>query len=479
MLTESQSDYIKIALPKGRLLPATTCLLEETGLEFKDYTQGTRVYKLKSTKLPYVSAKIFQEKDVPIQVAVGNYDLGICSLDWIEELLAKYPTSALIKVADLEYGKGNLYLAASRYGNISSHQDLSTGQHNWRIVSEYPNLAEIAALNLRLRRFRIFPVWGAAEVYPPENADLVLLWAENEEEIKAQGLTPLKTLLSSNAFLIANQESWQTKNISQTIAYFSQGLEMKDKPWLKIKPELAKSTNNFRPDVSEEKIWLALPDGHQQSPTTEILNKAGLELQGYSEDKVNRRPRSNIDWLNVKVIRPQDMPLQVANGNFDLAITGKDWLLEHLCRFPSSPVTELVDLGFGQVKIVAVVSQDLSVANIDNLKQLIQAGKLSPLRVASEYINIADKYLRDNHVSQYQLIPTWGASEAFLPEDADLLIENTQTGKTLATHNLKIIDTILQSTACLIGNKNSLESSSKKENLAYMVGIFSRAIESN
>jgi len=479
LLNGNRSDYIKMALPKGRLIAATTCLLKETGLEFKDYTPETRVYRLKSTKLPHLSAKVFQEKDIPIQIAVGNYDLGICSLDWIEELLAKYPTSALLKVADLEYGKGNLYLATSRYGNISSLQDLSAGQYSWRIVSEYPNLAEIAALNLRLKRFRIFPVWGAAEVYPPENADMVLLWAEKEDEIKAQSLTPLKTLLPSNAFLIANQESWQNKNISQIIAYFSQGLEMKDKPWLKIKPELTKSTNNFRPDFSQEKIWLALPDGHQQSPTAELLSKVGLELQGYSENGVNRRPRFNMDWVNVKVIRPQDMPLQVANGNFDLAITGKDWLLEHLCRFPSSPVTKLLDLGFGQVKIVAVVSQDLSMSNIDSLKRSIQAGKLSPLRVASEYINIADKYLRDNHVSQYQLIPTWGASEAFLPEDADLLIENTQTGKTLAKHNLKIIDTIFESTACLIGNKNSLESSSRKERIASLVRIFSRAVESN
>jgi len=479
LLTGIQSDYIKMALPKGRLMPATTCLLKETELEFKNYTPGTRVYRLKSTKFPHLSAKIFQEKDIPIQVAVGNYDLGICSLDWIEELLAKYPTSALLKVADLQYGKGDLYLTASRYGNISSLQDLSAGQYSWRIVSEYPNLAETTALNLRLRRFRIFPVWGAAEVYPPENADMVLLWAENEQEIKTQSLTPLKTLLSSSAFLIANQESWQTKNISQIVACLSQGVNMKDKPWLKIKPEVAKITNNFRPDLSEEKIWLALPDGHQQSPTTELFNKAGLELKGYSEDRVNRRPCFNMDWVNVKVIRPQDMPLQVANGNFDLAITGKDWLLEHLCRFPSSPVTELVDLGFGQVKVVAVVSQDLSAANIDNLKQLINADKLSPLRVASEYINIADKYLRDNHVSRYQLIPTWGASEAFLPEDADLLIENTQTGQTLAKHNLKIIDTIFQSTACLIGNKNSLESSYKKEKIASLVGILRRAVESN
>ena len=478
MTTGGQSDYVRIALPKGSLLSATACLLKETELEFNDYVQSTRAYRLESTRLPYLSAKIFQEKDIPIQVAIGNYDLGICSLDWIEELSAKYPSSALLKIADLEYAKGNLYLAASRYGNISSLQELSTGQNSWRIVTEYPNLAETMALNLRLRKFRIFPVWGAAEVYPPENADLALLWAKGESEIKAQGLIPLKAVLASNAFLIANQESWQTKNVSQLIAYFSQRLEMKVKPWLRIKSGMAKSSNSFRPDFSEDKVWLALPDGHQQSPTSEFLNKAGLKLQGYSEGKLSRRPRFNLDWINAKVIRPQDMPLQVANANFDLAITGKDWLLDHLCRFPSSPVTELADLGFGQVKIVAVVSQALPMANIEQLKQ-VQDSKMPPLRVASEYINIADKYLRDNHVSRYKLIPTWGASEAFLPEDADLLIENTQTGKTLAKHNLKIMDTIYQSTACLIGNKNSLESSSKKGRITSLVKIFRRAVESN
>ncbi|MCX6008509.1 MAG: ATP phosphoribosyltransferase, partial [Chloroflexi bacterium] len=177
--------------------------------------------------------------------------------------------------------------------------------------------------------------------------------------------------------------------------------------------------------------------------------------------------------------RPQDMPLQVANGNFDLAITGKDWLLDHLCRFPSSPVVELADLGFGQVKVVAVVSQDLAVANVEQLKRLILDGKVSPLRVASEYVNIADKYLHDNHVSRYKLIPTWGASEAFLPEDADLLIENTQTGKTLAKHNLKIMDTLFQSTACLIGNRNSVESFPKKEKIASLVESFRQAAEAN
>jgi len=66
-----------------------------------------------------------------------------------------------------------------------------------------------------------------------------------------------------------------------------------------------------------------------------------------------------------------------------------------------------------------------------------------------------------------------------LPEDADLLIENTQTGTTLAKHNLKIIDTLFQSTACLIGNKNSLESPIKREKITSLIKTFRHTVEGN
>jgi len=158
----------------------------------------------------------------------------------------------------------------------------------------------------------------------------------------------------------------------------------------------------------------------------------------------------------------------VANGNFDLAITGEDWLREHLYRFPSSPVKKLFALGFGTVKIVAAVSQGMPVSDIDELGSLVQSSKFAPLKVASEYINIADKYLRDNHINPYKLIPTWGASEAFLPEDADMLIDNVQTGKTLEQHKLKIIDVLFRSSACLIANKDSLASSDKREKMEFL-----------
>ena len=479
MLTRHKSDYIKLALPKGRLLPATAHLLNEVRLGFESYLQTRRIYRMQSKTIPNLSAQIFQEKDIPIQVAVGNYDLGICGLDWIEELLARYPASALVKIADLNYNKGNLYLAASQWGDISSLDTLLTMQDNWCIVSEYPNLAEASALGLRLKRFKIFPIWGAAEAYPPDNADLAVLWAKAESEVRAQHLVPLKALLPSGAFLIANRESWQTKNISQIVASLSHSHEIVSKLPPQARPRSVRKSKVYNLSPDEEAVWLAIPDGHQQTPTSKLLAKAGIRLQGYSEIKLNRRPASNLAWIKVKVIRPQDMPLQIANGNFNLAITGRDWLLDHLYRFPTSPATELAELGFGGVKIVAAVNKNLPVNNIEELKQFIKAGKLSPLRVASEYINIADKYLCDNHISPYKLIPTWGASEAFLPEDADMLIENTQTGETLAKHDLKVIDILFHSTACLIGNKNDPASPAKIKRITALVEILHQAAENN
>ena len=99
-----------------------------------------------------------------------------------------------------------------------------------------------------------------------------------------------------------------------------------------------------------------------------------------------------------------------------------------------------------------------------------------PLRVCSEYVHIADKYARDNHLGRYRIIPTWGASEAFVPDDADLLIENTETGRTIASHNLKIIDTLFESTACLIGNKNSLSHASKSERIRSITETLNAAV---
>lgn len=422
------------------------------GMELDGYSEESRSYRPTCCDIPELRIKVFHEKDVPVQVAVGNYDLGICGLDWVEELLVKYPSSALVKIYDLGYGKSNLCVAVAGSFSIDSLDQLKSHDNLIRLAGEYPNLAESIAMNLRLKRFSVFPLWGAAEVYPPENADIVLLSQTRGDSIPDYGLVQLMTLINSSAFLIANRHSWETKDLSQVLQLFraTDGHEENEE----ITAERAVVHTRPMHPPWQHSIRLALPDGHQNKPTVEFLHRAGVEL--YDIPDHPRRPSINMENVATKLIRPQDMPLQVANGNFDLAITGQDWLRDHLCKFPDSPVKEIVSLGFGGVRIVAVMKHDTLVRNTGELRSALKEGRFLPLRIASEYINIADKYARDHHLGACRIMPTWGASEAFLPEDADLLIENTQTGKTLVQHNLDIIDTIMESSACLIGRADVL-----------------------
>ncbi len=467
---------IKLALPKGYLLNETAVLLDKAGWGLRGYNEATRLYRLKAKKCPDLLIKVFHEKDIPIQVAVGNYDLGICGRDWIEELLVRYPRSALVKVKELGYGKNTLYMTASNSAETPTVAKIQARQGIIRIASEYPNLAESFAVSLRLRRFSVFSVWGAAEVYPPESADLALISVKAEGKLADYGLVPISEILTSSAFLVANRDSWKSKDMRQVLASIYDSLVVSDSPppsVVKMSPP--PSQRPIEPTVNDI-VWLALPDGHQQLPTLNLLTRAGIHISDYPSPSGNRRPAANLGGVKIKVIRPQDMPLQVANGNFDLAITGRDWLMEHLYQFPSSPVTELLDLKFGKVKVVAVVGNHVVVDDIYGLRQLNHEG-LIPFRVASEYVNIADKYAREHHLGWYRVVPTWGASEAFLPEDADLLIENTQTGRTLSRHNLKIIDTLFESTACLVGSTMAVSNPSKREQVRSILAALQAAVE--
>jgi ATP phosphoribosyltransferase len=471
---------VKLALPKGRLMAETSALLERAEWGLSDYHEGTRSYRLTGRKFPDLQAKIFHEKDIPIQVAVGNYDFGICGLDWVEELTARYPSSALIRLRDLGFGGGVIHALAAPDGEPAILDGLRARPDPVRLVSEYPNLAEAYALRLRFKRFSVFPLWGGAEVYPPESADLALMAARGPDAPSDHGLTAVGTVLRFSACLIANRDRWEGKDLSTVLASLEAALPAS--PASPPEEEDARTattppprTTPFGPDA----VRLALPDGHQQAPAVALLRKAGIGIDDYPSATGNRRPSpEGIPGLSVKVIRPQDMPMQVAAGSFDLAITGRDWLRDHLYQFPSSPTTDLLDLGFARVRIVAVVANDMPVSDGFELRSF-WANRPEPIRIAAEYVNIADRYARDHHLGRYRVIPTWGATEAFLPEDADLLIENTETGRTIARHNLKIIDTLFESTGLLIGNKGSIQASpAKQATVASITESLRKAVES-
>ena len=349
---------MKIALPKGRLLAETAAVLTQAGWGLRGYHEQARLYRLQSETFPELSAKVFHERDIPIQVAIGNYDLGICGLDWVDELLAKYPSSALVTVRDLGYGEGALHMVGSDFGGrITSLEEVRSRTDMLRIASEYPNLAESWALKLRLRRFSIFPLWGGAEVYPPESADLALIVGRGGQKLFDYGMMSWDEVKSYRAVLIASKNGRETEGLSRLRASLEDALASSD--WRSPPSEVTGVSLDARPCLSRETakdvVKLALPDGHQQQPTVSLLNRAGIQIDDYPSPAGNRRPVIRLDGVAVKVIRPQDMSLQVANGNFDLAITGRDWVRDHLYQFPSSPVVELLDLKFGGVKLVAVV----------------------------------------------------------------------------------------------------------------------------
>jgi ATP phosphoribosyltransferase len=445
---------LKLALPAGQLAQPTDELLRQAGLIVRGYTDGSRSYRPGLDGRQDVLLRVFREKDIPIQIALGNYDLGICSLAWLKELLIRYPSEAVVQLRALPLGPSTLYVAAASNGGLTSLDGLA-GVPGLRLVSEYPNLTEAFALSARLPAYRVFSLWGAAEAYPPEDADLAVVAASSEEEVREQGLTPLYRLLVGSPWLIAHRRSLEGKDLSPVLGPLM-ALEGGRQPEVGLELPSALAAPLRAPLATERSattVRLALPDGHQQSSAAAIMRAAGLSCQGYDQRGWVRRPRSSLEGLEVKVIRPHDMPQQVALGNFDLVISGRDCLMEHLLRFPGSPVEEVVDLGGGQFDLSAVVGEDMPAASLTEAVELWRRQGLKTIRVASEFPAIADHYARQNHFWRYQVIPISGASEGFVPEDADLLIEGIQTGRTLAENRLKAIDRFLRSTTCLIASK--------------------------
>jgi ATP phosphoribosyltransferase len=466
---------IKIALPKGRLLRKTAAILQKAEWGLDEYHSKIGYYRPASQKYPDLRIRVFHEKDIPIQIAMGNYDIGICGLDWIEELLVKYPSSDIVKAKDLSYGQGALYMASA-----AAPEELKRNNGFLvRIATEYPNLAEAYALKNRLGRFAVFPVWGAAEAYPPENADMALLSLSSKNDLGLFGLVSAGKVLTFNACLIANRNSLGNKKLGDIMTSICDAVaEAEGKPQDTHEAEdIATVAVSYRTgNASGDIVKIALPDGHQQEQAVKLLNKAGIEMVDYPSEAGNHRPGIKLEGVTVKVIRPQDMPLQVANGNFDLGVTGHDWLTDHLAQFPSSPVKCLLDLKTSKVRLVAVVSREMPVENPADLRKAVAGGE-TPVRIASEYVNIADKYARDNHLGYYRVIPTWGATEAFLPEDAEIIIENTETGRTIARHNLKIIDTLFESTGCLIGSSEAVTGTVKRKRINDIINRLRTAVE--
>ncbi|WP_220607976.1 ATP phosphoribosyltransferase [Methanobrevibacter oralis] len=191
------------------------------------------------------------------------------------------------------------------------------------------------------------------------------------------------------------------------------------------------------------KIKIAIPSkGRISEPSINILEKAGLGLI----DKNNRRLISKTYNKDIEVMfaRASDIPGFVHDGVVDMGITGMDLIEES-----ESDVLELLDLRFGQTKLVIATPDESNINSINDIT--------TDLTIASEFPTLTKKYLK-KHDLDLKIVKLSGSTEAapFIGV-ADLISDLTSTGTTLKMNHLKIIDTILESSIVLITNKENYE----------------------
>lgn len=218
-----EDNPVSMCLPKGEAMEELREYLLERKFPISEYHKKNRGYRPVTEGLP-VRAKIMAEKDVAIQVAAGNYDIGFCGLDWARELTVKYRGARLSVLKSLPLCRKKLFLCAGETADFDSVSDLLHPEKWVVLVSEYPNLAENFAILARLRRFKIFPAWGSVEGYPPEHADLVLLCAQDEKDLAPLGLKRVKghnTDFESTLAIVANRKSLFKKNLTPVLSYFT------------------------------------------------------------------------------------------------------------------------------------------------------------------------------------------------------------------------------------------------------------------
>lgn len=203
------------------------------------------------------------------------------------------------------------------------------------------------------------------------------------------------------------------------------------------------------------KLKIGIPKGSLQDATFAMLKKAGWDFHVNSRSYM---PSCDDDEIEALLVRPQEIPRYVEDGILDAGLTGKDWIAD--CGVD---VIEVADLSYNKttfrpLRVVAAVKEDSEFRGVKDLE-----GK----RISTEYVNLAKRWLESNGVSA-RVEFSWGACEVKVPELADAIVVNTETGSSLRMHNLRVIETILESTARLIANKDSWRDKWKRNKIENM-----------
>lgn len=202
---------------------------------------------------------------------------------------------------------------------------------------------------------------------------------------------------------------------------------------------------------------MIIPKGRIFDNTVELLNQSGIKINANSRHYI---PHVNIPEIDAKIMKPQNIAQVIEIGSHDIGFTGHDWIVE-----TGVEVEQILDLNLDPVRIVSAVPEGFEEPPKTSRKII----------VASEYKNISTQYLRSKKYD-FLLIHTSGATEAFPPQDADMIIDNISTGRTLKEHGLKIKDEIMISSTRFISNKKALQDKWKREKIEELKMLFTAVL---
>jgi ATP phosphoribosyltransferase len=210
-------------------------------------------------------------------------------------------------------------------------------------------------------------------------------------------------------------------------------------------------------------VVFGLPKGSLQEATFNMMRKAGFSLSVGSRSYV---PQCDDPSLQCRLIRAQEISRYVELGVLDAGITGYDWIFEN-----GSDVREVAELiyakqGMRPVRWVLAVPNDSAIRSVQDLE-----GK----RIATEAVGLTRRYLA-RHGVKAEVEFSWGATEVKAPELVDAIVELTETGSSLRANNLRIVDTVLESTTRLIANHRAWQDAGKRAKIEQLAMLLKGAL---
>jgi len=210
-------------------------------------------------------------------------------------------------------------------------------------------------------------------------------------------------------------------------------------------------------------LKLALPKGSLQNATFELFEKAGWRIRSTERSYF---PSIDDDEIEIVLMRAQEISHYVEEGVMDAGITGRDWIKEN--GSDVAPVCDLVYAKQGMVPVrwVLAVPHDSPIQSVTDL-----AGK----RVATELVACTRQWLVENGVEAHVEF-SWGATEMKTPMLVDAIVEVTETGSSLRAHNLRIVDTLMESVTQLIANRGACEDPVRRQKIDNIALLLEAAI---